>query len=647
MRKSIIFVIFITCIFFLGHSQNSSFYTFPFKMGDTKWKQYESANERKKALLIPDSILKNIPTDNLLDLCIQYPYLFDIMLSNNRQDGVTMLFSEFNGYKELLNRRDIIDKLLCKYEEYISRAEVLTNNLSSKDMAYPIQCCLIRYLLVQNEIMHDMTNSQKDLAYDIAEKDLKMQETYPFLFIGCTDMPTALLKNLQEKNIQKNRNDDYYYTDNGVYRKEQRLTPNGSPVNAGVLVTQDYSDSLKTYYKNLIESGYNGVEVIGAATLTYNCHAYAWHIAEGGDSVWIGVNSIFDEDIYWNDGSYIEVPESLATKVSYQYNHSAVRINSNEYISKWGAMSLVRHNPTNVPIYGNPTKYYKRSNPNIMGESFICNSEIYSIQELANIFNVTWSHVNSAFTLTPSGNNCTVSYNQSTPTNTVVDTLKATISRNGNTLTILSKEIYVHGTNLNIVGSQVTSSMSGQLVQNEFAINTSTAVNNTIYADSISLVGDCEITMTSERFKGMDISFSGAVQPTNYQRTGNTITFTPPTSINEYYMTLVAENSSGCSDFDVVFTISPDDNAQLSSFFLALSLDQSQLYLTLQDAAGTPWQQGTWNFTITNVITGQQVHSQQVVGPSATVNISSYASGLYVVNATYDGARYSKKFVKN
>ena len=98
----------------------------------------------------------------------------------------------------------------------------------------------------------------------------------------------------------------------------------------------------------------------------YNCHAYAWHVSEGGDKVWIGGYFVTTEDIYWADGSYTEVAENVATKVSYHQdgNHSAVRLNSTWYQSKWGNGPLVRHHPNDVPQIYQPSKvkkYYKRT----------------------------------------------------------------------------------------------------------------------------------------------------------------------------------------------------------------------------------------------------------------------------------------------
>jgi hypothetical protein len=78
------------------------------------------------------------------------------------------------------------------------------------------------------------------------------------------------------------------------------------------------------------------------ATSTYNCHAYAWHMVEGGGPVWMGWN-LNPTSIYWTDGSYVEVNSTQGTKVSYASdNHSAITTSDNNvFISKWGAWPLV------------------------------------------------------------------------------------------------------------------------------------------------------------------------------------------------------------------------------------------------------------------------------------------------------------------
>ncbi len=99
-----------------------------------------------------------------------------------------------------------------------------------------------------------------------------------------------------------------------------------------------------------------------SSTGTYNCHGYAWHMKEGGGRRWINFPQppSAGNNIYVTSGCYVECSASEATKVCYQYDHSAVRINASSFKSKWGDGPLCLHTPGNVPVgYGSAVKYYR------------------------------------------------------------------------------------------------------------------------------------------------------------------------------------------------------------------------------------------------------------------------------------------------
>ncbi|MDO8930186.1 MAG: hypothetical protein Q7W54_14520, partial [Bacteroidota bacterium] len=153
-------------------------------------------------------------------------------------------------------------------------------------------------------------------------------------------------------------------------------------------------------------------ELISAPTKKYNCHAYAWHVSEGGNQVWIGYETSTAEDIYWTDGSYIEEPECIATKVSYHEsgNHSAIRLNSTWYQSKWGDGPLVKHYLNNVPNGYNPSlqkKYYTLA-PSISGPSTVCSSgATFTLNNLPDSASVSWD---KSFNLAYVSGQGTISY---------------------------------------------------------------------------------------------------------------------------------------------------------------------------------------------------------------------------------------------
>ncbi len=142
-------------------------------------------------------------------------------------------------------------------------------------------------------------------------------------------------------------------------------TPMGSLVPNTYEMDQELSEGEIADENANVDSVYTLATRLADATRKYNCHAYAWHVTQGGGNVWIGYSTTTAEDIYWQDGSYIEQPgEANATKVSYVgslADHSAVTTNqSGIHISKWAQGPLVRHPYNHSPFwpYSSGFKYY-------------------------------------------------------------------------------------------------------------------------------------------------------------------------------------------------------------------------------------------------------------------------------------------------
>lgn len=126
--------------------------------------------------------------------------------------------------------------------------------------------------------------------------------------------------------------------------------------------------------KQEYEQAYPRAIYIDEADPTYNCHAYAWHISEGGSHVWMGM-STNPTSIYWEDGSYIETTASdpEATKVSYpDDNHSAIVSTPSYYfISKWGNTCLFKHTKSDCPYQRSKTLRYFKLSMKISGKQVL------------------------------------------------------------------------------------------------------------------------------------------------------------------------------------------------------------------------------------------------------------------------------------
>lgn len=130
MKKLIIFGMLIFSS--ICQSQQIKEWTYPVMPGTEQWKAFQSHQEMVDACQIPKNVLKTISTEKLLQLCLDYPLLFDIYAFNQISNGFNSFYSSFNGIQELVKRHDAKDVLLMLYESKIQQqVKVLDNNVVS------------------------------------------------------------------------------------------------------------------------------------------------------------------------------------------------------------------------------------------------------------------------------------------------------------------------------------------------------------------------------------------------------------------------------------------------------------------------------------------------------------------------------------
>jgi hypothetical protein len=190
------------------------------------------------------------------------------------------------------------------------------------------------------------------------------------------------------------------------YSSTTIYTPKGTSVSALILTSGDYPPATKDYLRDYWLDFYdNRITYLGEATYSYNCHAYAWHISEGGNTVWINTPG---DDTYWQDWSYLEVPsQSLATKVSFgSTDHSAITTGTQDYfISKWGASPRFRHHKDDCPYNSQDLHYYIRTY--ITGPTMVCSSpnSTFVLNGRPGGSTVTWTKSNNLTYVSGQGTN--------------------------------------------------------------------------------------------------------------------------------------------------------------------------------------------------------------------------------------------------
>jgi hypothetical protein len=86
---------------------------YPVKPGMEEWKKFESNEDMVNACQIPEKVLASLSTEELTDICLQYPLIADVFAFENLNEGLNKLFSDFNGI--LYKRADIASNLSKRY----------------------------------------------------------------------------------------------------------------------------------------------------------------------------------------------------------------------------------------------------------------------------------------------------------------------------------------------------------------------------------------------------------------------------------------------------------------------------------------------------------------------------------------------------
>jgi|GEM_PF-1954416 len=153
-------------------------------------------------------------------------------------------------------------------------------------------------------------------------------------------------------------------------------TPNGTPVS--VFTRTEFTQSQIASTNATALAAFPGTTIVSNSSKTYNCHAYAWYLTECASCPKYWMNTPQD-DKYWLDCSYVEVPVAQAQKISYPNgDHSAVKsVVSGKFDSKWGEWPVMRHDPTDTPYNATGLKYYAK--PAISGPTTICTTGSFNV----------------------------------------------------------------------------------------------------------------------------------------------------------------------------------------------------------------------------------------------------------------------------
>ena len=157
-------------------SKEPGVYVFPVRPGMPEWALFDAVEDMYAATQIPPEKLKNMETRALIETCLDYPLLVNILVYNDLQTGFDTLVERFNGLGELLARQDASTALLAKYRQMDPEDILKHGNVwSAADGGrFFTQFAVMELLLGQDRILSGLTVSEKK---DVAIEALKKFET--------------------------------------------------------------------------------------------------------------------------------------------------------------------------------------------------------------------------------------------------------------------------------------------------------------------------------------------------------------------------------------------------------------------------------------------------------------------------------------
>ena len=624
----------LSSIIAFGQEDKVVSFDYPIKPSTEEWAKYNSTLDRIKVLQIPETTLKRLATESLLDICLDYPFLLEVCLDGKYQKNFELITSQFNGLQELLGRKDLYDALLEKNETLMDEASLEKLTDVKEKTLYAFKCFAVEFILTQQVITDNIVIRSK--LPEVFSSNSTIRKQHEDIFWSINDVPYKIMQNSNYlKSITSLSPPSGYIAANV-------RTPNNTLIEDSWRLTgPDFASNSQEYiYYMTIYSQHSSASLIEVPSKKYNCHGYAWHYYDypiDSNKVWIGYYTSAAEDVYWNDESYIEVPEAIGEKVSYSGDHSAIRLPNNRYISKWQYGVLTEHDPNDVPSsYLNGTTYkrfyIRKPYSSFTGPSFVTSSGTYSIVNLQSGFTVEWNLSDSYYNSNciqknyPNANQCVITC--SSNHQMINATLTATIKKSGYTVKTLTKTVSAY---TGFYGTYYNGQTTKQI-----------NLPSPLY-----VLPSTFVTITSPNLIGASLSFQGSYIPSSWQHNGTTGTlqFGMPSTVGATLVITVTSNGSTyylpVIVASSVYSMSVESaDGQISVCFIPDTGDAEYSAVRASSDCAE-----VFRLEIYNVTTGEKVFAQSVEGLNHYIQTMGWKKGIYLVRAAIGNQTISDKII--
>jgi len=174
MKRTFLMITFCLAVGLLNAQTAKTTWDYPVKPGMEQWKEFQTGQEMLDACQIPAEILSNLTTDDLVEICINYPLAFDYLAFNDEREAIHFMIENFNGLKELSKRTDGTSKLVKAYKNMSFSKDAVTRTLNKRHSS--LMFGYLELLLVDDLFINKLSTGELNELKSISlEKyDLKL-----------------------------------------------------------------------------------------------------------------------------------------------------------------------------------------------------------------------------------------------------------------------------------------------------------------------------------------------------------------------------------------------------------------------------------------------------------------------------------------
>lgn len=146
---------------------------FPVKPGTEAWASLTSTQEMIDTCQIADDILSKLTTAELAELCLNYPLLGDMLVTNDFQKGFEVMSSFFNGFQELKKRNNAGMELLKLYKDF--KLQSFQEKKGEETTNVFLDMC-IDVIMAQPVFLQQFDNQQEDKLMEASLNRLERRQ---------------------------------------------------------------------------------------------------------------------------------------------------------------------------------------------------------------------------------------------------------------------------------------------------------------------------------------------------------------------------------------------------------------------------------------------------------------------------------------